>query len=231
MEALPDDILLDITSRITWKDLVMLGATSHGMLSLSRRAVSDSMCIMAPADVSTYAVHELLRHACVFHLVDRNVYVSYVFEQLPSLKIDLGFSQCTSALHSFPGEWRNNIQKVVNVGNMVARIVVVVHLRVDPKPAIDEWVFSFSMSPPDCVSIGMDSGAVERVLYQITTPEERRIMSLALLASWFAHASATMGGRRLRSHAKMAWLPKEMPSLHEYVRAAQPAMDAFVDKK
>lgn len=224
MDQLPDDILLEITKRLPWKDLVMLGTTSKPMHALALRTVSSDMCMMTVADISTYAVHCLLRNTQVFHRIDGAVYTGYIYERLPDLRMDLGFCQYTSAIKNSPCEWSNHINKDVNIHGNTAHITVIIKLRVDPK----EWRFGFSICLPEYINLNMEPEAIQRVLYIITTPEERRIMSLALLASWYAHARSTLHGRRLRSHARKAWLPDELPKLYDYVKTAHDSMDAFV---
>jgi hypothetical protein len=227
MDQLPDDMLMEISRRLSLRDIVMLGASSKGMYALARKAVGNNMCTMTDADMITYAIYALLKDAGLFRPIDDGTYIGYIYKPMPSLRMDVGFCQYTSSLRSYPSEWRNNINKEVEVDGLVAHVSIVMRLRVDP----ERWVFDFSMFLPEYIHIEMEPDAIQRVLYRITKPEERRIMSMALLASWYAHAHATMNGRRLRSHTKNRWFPDELPRLYDYVSAAHASMDAFVHGK
>ena len=222
MDTLPHDLVLEIAKRMNTADVVSLAATSKEYHGLMRRAFHQNLIKRSVLDKFAQLMHKLAEKGDV--LITRSGFIS-CFYDMPQYQ----FSQHTTALHSCPSRWTTYLHGEVQLDEQVVPVIVAMRLTVIPKRELKDWVFRFAISFYGPNAPMLQSEFEHEALYEITTRKERLNAGVALLASWYGQAKSTLGGRRLRSHAKKAWLPEKMPSAYNMMRAAYRPLYLFVN--
>ena len=222
METLPDDLVLEIAKRMSTADVVSFAATCKEYHGLMRRAFHQKLIGRSVLDKFAQLIHKLAQNGDV--LVTRSGFISCFFDLT-----QYQFNQHTTALHSCPSRWTTYLHGEVQMDEQVVPVIVAMRLTVIPKGELKNWTFRFGISFYGPNAPMFEEEYEREALYEITTRKERLNAGVALIASWYGQAKSTLDGRRLRSHAKKAWLPERMPSAYNLMRAAYRPLYLFVN--